>query len=372
MNVLFISTSLYPCKVGGVELFNYHLIKALAVNHNLWIITSCSINFNQKNINLVKINPKKIGSRKLSIIFEHSKNILKLRDKVEIIHVPYTSRSWLYACYIPLIKKLYGLRYILSLHGGAMLPWRPKFLHKFLFQHAGAIIAVSDTMKREYEQRSGKEITVIPPVIPFKKSAKTKIELKKKYGFYENEKIILSLGSIKKIKGSDIILNAFFLLGKNYIERHSVKIIFVGDGIMRRNLEDNVKKCGFEKYINFLGSIKHEEVPDIYKLADIYIIASLYEGTPLSLLEAMFNGLPIIGSDVRGINNIILDGENGLLFEKNNSLSLMTKIKKLLDNIKLMMDLGMKTEKYFKDNFNFEDTLNGHLKLYEQVARRII
>jgi len=370
MNILFISTQLYPCKIGGVEIFNYYLINALARNHDIWVITSCNTSFNQKNINVIKINPKKFISQKLSVIYEHSKNILEIKDKIGIVHIPYMSRSWPYGCYLPILKKICDLPYILSLHGGAMLPWKPKFVHKLLFQNADAIIAVSETMKREYEKRSGREIKVIPPLIPFKKSGVSKSKLREKFGFKKDDKIILSLGSINKIKGSDILLNAFMLLGEDYIKNRQIRLLYVGDGVMKNNLKEEVNYNSFESYVKFLGNVSHEKVPEMFKLADIFVIPSMFEATPISLLEAMFNGLPIIGTNTEGITNLISANVNGLLFEKNNYKSLMNKIKKLISENDLMMKVGRKAEEYFKKSFNFENVVSDHIKLYEQVARK--
>lgn len=370
MRILFISTHLYPCKLGGVELFHYHLIHALGKHHRIWVITACETDFSQENIHVMKINPKKLGSQKLSLIYEHTRNIIKVRKKIDVVHVPYMSRSWLYGCYLPVLKRLLRIKYVLSLHGGAMLPWRPRLPHKILFQNAAAIVAVSKALKEEYEKRSGREIEVIPPLLPFRKSAKKKSQLKEKYGFKEEEKVILCLESIKKIKGSDILLDAFLHFGEKFIERNKLRLLYVGDGVMRRELEAKVRKAQFEKHVKFFGNVVHEKIPEIFRLADVFVIPSLFEGTSISLLEAMFNGLPIIGSHIEGIANLISDEETGLLFEKNNSQSLSAKIKKLFDDDALMSELGRRAREYYQESFVFENTVKEQLKIYEQALEK--
>lgn len=370
MNILFICTQLFPCTIGGVEIFNYYLIKALGKYHDIWVITSCDTNFNQKNVHVIKINPKKLGSQKLSIFYEHSRNILTVRDKIDLIHVPYMSRSWRYGCYLPIIKKLCNLPYLVSIHGGGMHPWKPKIPHKLLFQHADAIVAVSETIKNEYEKRSGRNIKVIPPLIPFKKSKISKTKLREKYGFRKDDTIILSLGSIKKIKGSDILINGFFLLGKDYIEKNQIRLLYVGDGIMKKELKEKIKNRGFEKYAKFFGNIPYEKVPEMYRITDIFVIPSLFESFGISYLEAIFNGLPVIGSDTYVINKFIIDNKNGLLFEKNNYKDLANKIKELINKKELAKNLGEKAKKYYKKSYIFENVVKDHIKLYERIIKR--
>ena len=133
---------------------------------------------------------------------------------------------------------------------------------------------------------------------------------------------------------------------------------------MRVNLERIIKNKGFNENVKFLGNIKHVEVHELYKIADIYTITSFFEGTPISLLEAMFNRLPIIGSDVSGINNIITDCENGLLFENKNTKDLAEKIKLMIDNDELTQKLASKAKQDYLDNFKFDEVVLKHEKIF--------
>ena len=368
MNILFISPHLYPCHIGGVEVFNHHLIRALARHHRVWVLSSCGTDFGDQNIRLIKTNPTRLGFKKPSLLFEHSLFILKNKNSIDLIHVPYTSRSWIYGCYLPLFRKWLGLPYVLVLHGGAMLPWKPRLPHRLLFRKAAAIVAVSERIREEYTKRSGREIQVIPPLIPFQPSSRPKSSLKEAYGYREDEQVILSLGSIKKIKGSDLLLEAFFLLGEEEVERQGARLLLVGDGPMRGALEEEVRKRRFDRWVRFLGLLPHDKVPDAFGLADIYVIPSLAEGAPLSLMEAMFNGLPVIGSDIESIRLFIRDGENGLLFGAGDSLALREKLAVLLADQGLRERLSRAARKTAEAAFRFEDVVKRHLVLYEEIA----
>ena len=368
MNVLVVSPGLYPCITGGVEIANYFLIKELAKRgHNVWVLTSCTYNWDSRNVFLVKLNKRLLLNPTLSTLFQIFLELSKFQKLVDVIHVPYTSNSLL-AYPLFMAKKLFGINYVITVHGGGMHPWKPKILQYLFFTHAKAIVAVSETLRKEYEKRSGRNIEVILPLIPLHESEIAKEELRKRHGLRDGDRVIVSVGSIKKIKGSDALLSAFLKLGKPYVEKHNLKLLYVGEGPLKSMLEMKVRERRFDKYVKFLGAFPREEVPHVYKLADIYVIPSLFEGAPLSLLEAMFNGLPIIGTDVNGINNLISDGKTGLLFAKQNSEDLTEKIRQLVDNQDLLDELGNAAKKEYLQNYGFGDELSRFIKLLQSCA----
>jgi glycosyltransferase involved in cell wall biosynthesis len=366
MNILIISPRIYPCITGGVEIFNHYLTKELAKRgHNVRVLTTCVFNWNNRNIFPIKLNEKFLINPTLSTEFHLFFELIKLRTQIDIIYVPYTSNSLL-AYPLLFVKKFFDIHYVVAIHGGGMYPWKLEVFHKLFFKNADAIIAVSEIIKKEYERRSGRKIKVVPPLVPFSESNVLKAKLRKRYGFNNDIKILLSVGSIKKIKGSDILLFAFLALGKKFIEKNNIKLLYVGDGPLKLTLIENVKKRGFGEYVSFFGTIRYEEIPHIYKLADIYVISSLFEGTPVALLEAMFNGLPIIGTDVNGINNLIRHGKNGLLFDKKNINDLTEKIKELVENEGLCSELGIAAKRDYLKKYQFMDVVSEYIEVFRE------
>lgn len=368
VNIAVISPQMYPCITGGVEIFEYYLIKELsAQGHKIWVITCCDYNWNNRNIHLVKLWKGYPGLAFLSINFSMILNLNKVKGKIDLVHVPYTSNSNL-AYSALLVKKLFDIPYIITVHGGGMYEWKPKMPHQLFFKYANALVAVSETIKKEYELRTGRKIKVIPPLLPFKEPEIPKSELKNKLGFSNNDVILLSVGSIKKIKGSDVLLDAFLSLETEYVKANNLKLLYVGDGVMRDDLEKKVNEKNFSSYVKFFGNISHEKVPDMFKLADIYVISSLFEGNPIALLEAMFNGLPIIGTNVNGVNDLISHGKNGLLFEKGNVDDLKEKIKELVKNENLSNRLGNAAKNDYFRSCSFEDVVFEYIKLCRNIV----
>ncbi len=367
VNIAFVSPQIYPCYTGGIEIFNYCLVKELATQkHNIFILTCCNYDWKFKNVYNIKLHDRLLLFIRPSITINTLIELKKLKSQIDIVHVPYVSNSLL-AFPLLLAKKLFGIRYLISIHGGGMYEWKQNMFHKSFFKEANTIVAASTILKEEYEKRSKRKIKVIPPLIPFLKSIIPKNELRKTYGFSDLDLIILSLGSIKPIKGSDILLKAFLNLKKEYIEKNHLKLFYVGDGETKKSLKAIVKKASFEEYVKFYGLISYERVPEIYKLTDIYVIPSLFEGTPKSLLEAMFNNLPIIGSDTNGINNVITHNKNGLLFKTSDVQDLTNKLKTLVEDSDLRERLGRAANVYVRENYNYEKTLFKFIEAYKSV-----
>jgi len=369
MNILFISYGLYPCKIGGVEIFNYYLIKSLnRKGHQTFVITTCGQA--DSNSIIYSFNPKKLLSQKVSAILITLFFIVKLRKKIDVIHAPFMGNSWLMGFFLPICAKLFQIPYVLSIHGGGMHKWGPSFIRASLFRYASTLIGVSVAIQKEYGKRYGRVIKVIPPLIPFLESEISKNEIRKKYGFEEDNIIVLSLGSIKKIKGSDILLDSFLKLGKDYINKKKVKLLYVGEGEMEGKLRRRIDENRFESHVIFLGNVPYEKVPEMYKLSDIYVIPSLFEGTPKSLLEAMFNGLPVIGSNTTGINNIIYDRENGYLFNLEDSEDLKEKIKFVIENLN-QKEIGLKAKELVSNKYQYEETVKEFVEVYQNTIRNI-
>ncbi len=119
------------------------------------------------------------------------------------------------------------------------------------------------------------------------------------------------------------------------------KLIIVGDGSERRNLELLCSSIGMESHVNFVGQITQSRIAQYYCASDLFTLPSISEGFGTVLIEAMFAGLPIVATNVTGINEIVNNGENGYLVEPKNPTALSIKIIKLLDDERTRTRIGI-------------------------------
>ena len=164
-------------------------------------------------------------------------------------------------------------------------------------------------------------------------------EARQHLGLTELENIVTIgyIGGLKPEKNLETLVKAFREFIKSCTEA-KVRLIIIGDGPTRPILEEYVKENGIDGCTFFLG-----HVPDAYKFLnalDIFVLPSLSEGSPLSLVEAMVAGKAIIASDIPAIREIVEDGKEALLFNPHDPQQLKDLILTLYNNLELRKRLG--------------------------------
>lgn len=365
--VAFIVLDIYPCYIGGLEIFYNKLLPEVSKKFDVTLITCCS-KVKAGNYTVHKI-PRRFlsipGTTRITTLLFTALALIRLRRSISIVHLPYTGNSGKWGFVLPFLKKYFGISYLLHIHGGGMMKWKRMSADKALFKHAGKILAVSKVTKEEYERRSGKEVELVFPLVPFTKEEKGEEVIRRELNLQPDEKVILFVGSIKPLKAPDVLLRAFFQLGREFIQKEKLKLIFVGGGSMLSSLEKEVTDSGFGDHVRFVGKIPYAEVPGFYKIADIYVIPSRFEGTPKSLLEAMYNELPIIGADVNGIQNILEHGVDGLLFQKDDAEDLKQCLKKFIKDESEGRRQGKAAKDKYEKSYTFEQTIDNLTRIYK-------
>ncbi|MGQ9667117.1 MAG: glycosyltransferase family 4 protein [Anaerolineae bacterium] len=136
-------------------------------------------------------------------------------------------------------------------------------------------------------------------------------------------------------KGHIYLLKALELLGA---EAGALRLLLVGDGPLEDSLRKFVRDAGLESRVTFAGY--REDIPRLLAGADIYVLASLSEGMPRSILEAMAMELPVIASDIRGCRELVGHGEPGLLVPPADAGALAEALCRLADDAKLRQSMG--------------------------------
>jgi len=141
----------------------------------------------------------------------------------------------------------------------------------------------------------------------FKKGREKTIS-RESLGLRPQDIVFGTVGNLRKEKNQELLIRALAIMKDR---GRSFKALFIGDGPCRSDLKMLATELGVEKQVIFLGI--RSDVPRLYGLFDIYCLTSRFEGLPLTLLEAMAAGIPVIGTDVLGIREVIRNNENGLL-----------------------------------------------------------
>ena len=165
------------------------------------------------------------------------------------------------------------------------------------------------------------------------------------------------------MKNPETIIEALKLFSSEELKLFNPHIVYAGDGASREYLKKKAAEYKLENRISFLGNIPKEKVKDIYKLSDYYLIASDFEGTSVSLLEAMFNRKPIIASRVSGIVNTIREGKDCLMFTVKNAAELKGCLIKYIQQPQLAKDLSSNAYEHYLCNYNYYNVVAEYIEI---------
>ena len=196
----------------------------------------------------------------------------------------------------------------------------------------------------------------------------SKDEIRRRYGLSGKDFVVGTVGSLIPKKGHRFLIEACSDLVKSIPD---IKLLIIGEGESREALERLVRSVGISQRVRFLGPRK--EVPEIVKMMDLFVLPSLQEGFPRTLLEAMYMGLPVCASNISGIPEIIRNGQNGLMFEPADPSGISRQIFSLCSDAGFRKNLGSNARKTVEAGYLPEDYLRNleglYLKLYEDKKR---
>lgn len=155
------------------------------------------------------------------------------------------------------------------------------------------------------------EITVIPNPIDLSRFQTAKGDSVKREYNLSDEKVLINIGRIAPEKNLELLLQSFRLILAG--ASGPVKLMIVGDGPSLKGLKELARELGIANAVIFTGLVEPSRVPDYLAAADLFVMTSKTEVKPLTQLEALASGTPIVAVSAAGANDTIIHGENGLL-----------------------------------------------------------
>ncbi|MEP7290504.1 MAG: glycosyltransferase [Chloroflexota bacterium] len=167
-------------------------------------------------------------------------------------------------------------------------------------------------------------------------------------------------------KGVAYGLRAFALIAAQFPEAH---LVIAGDGIRRGALESEAKALGMAERVHFLGW--RGDTANVLAALDVLLMPSLWEGFGLVMLEAMAQAVPIIGSDVSAIPEVVVDGETGLLVAPRDTAGLAQALEQLLSDAALRRHMGLMGQDRVETIFSVERMTTETLRFYDQSLQDV-
>jgi glycosyltransferase involved in cell wall biosynthesis len=178
----------------------------------------------------------------------------------------------------------------------------------------------------------------------------------------EDDTVVGIVARLDLQKGFEYLLQAARELCKTF---HALKIIIVGEGPDRNAIEEMIRQYGLQSNVILAG--QQSNMPGVYAAMDIFVLPSLNEGLPMTVLEAMAASKPVIATRVGAIPSVITDGENGLLVAPKDAESLRNAIASLLDDPERRRRMGDQAHAWVSQNHTSEAMALKYREMYEEV-----
>lgn len=385
MKILFFNYE-YPPLGGGAGNATFYLLQEFTKIPSLeidLITSSIDKKFHLEIINdRVKIYKLPIGKNEKNLHFQSQKDLLvytwkafwfsrKLvkKNSYDVIHSFFTVPCGFLALIYHISHKI---PYIISLRGADVPGYSERFsfiygllkhLIRFIWNRSFRVVANSHgLMELALKTKPDLDLQVIYNGVNIKEFYPKKSIQSKSFKLK-----IICVSRITARKGIKYLIKAIKkLVDKDF----NIELKIIGEGNDKENLEKLTKNLNLEKYVEFLGMIKHEKLPEIYQQADLFILPSLNEGMSNTILEALASGLPIITTATGGTKELVHDGKNGFIIKMKNSNDIADKIEKLINNPELKQNMGIQSRIY-AENFNWEKMAYKYFELYDEASKKI-
>ena len=329
--------------VGGAENMVAQLVAGLkAINANVFVITSNPKidNHLQKKIDLTGAKVFYNDSSKKNL-FARIKNFFRInailkKEKPDVIHTNLSIVIYaLPYVFFHKVKLIHTVHNIPSKDVGRSTRFLLRLLVKLKKVRFTSISRrIQQEIVREYGVAESVAPVIVNPV-----NCKLYDNLIPERKFMGTTRFV-SVGRLAPQKNHFLLLKAF---KKLLDEGCDARLTVAGDGNLKDSLIDFVVQHKIEERVSFLGEVSN--IPELLVESDAFVLSSDYEGLPLTLLEAMAAGLPIVSTDVGGVSDIVKDGLNGLLVPPQNVDMLADAMFRLAHDEKLRSDFASNSVK---------------------------
>jgi len=241
---------------------------------------------------------------------------------------------------------------------GVREPLLSQAIKKFIFRQAAAVLATSEYQSLVTQQYCPKGLKVM--TTPFG------VDLKL---FRRDEGIVkppgvVTLGFVKRLEenyGPHILIEAFELVERSH---KNVRLLMLGEGSMRKALEERLKQMGLLDKVVFTGCLENHRVPEFLNRMDIFVMPTFSETFGVAAVEAQAMELPVVASDIEGVKEIVIHNRTGLLFQKGNSEALARCLIDLIENPEKRVSMGAEGRRIVSAQYDWERNVDQVEKIY--------
>jgi glycosyltransferase involved in cell wall biosynthesis len=256
------------------------------------------------------------------------------------------------------------------LHGyyGPLKSWLLLQMERGLGRITDRLVTVSASVKEDliaYRVAPAEKISVIPlglDLKPFFDCLSLKGEFRGELGLDPGVRLVGILGRMFPIKNHRLFLESAARAAE---QETNVRFVIVGDGILRSEMERYAQDLGIHQKVTFTGW--RRDLPRIYADLDLLVVSSDNEGTPVSAIEAMASGRPVVATRVGGLPDLVHDGETGYLVPAKQPEALAAAMLKLIRNSQRAEQMGRAAQLSVKERFSLNRLVSDTEGLYQDL-----
>lgn len=289
------------------------------------------------------------------------------KEKIDIIHV-----NGLVSIQAPIAAMISRKKVVWHL-ANTMYPQILVKILMPLIQRISFIITISESVDEYYcngkfirNKRIVREPVDLNIFNPTKISSLEREAYRKHLGGSERTFLIGVIGNIVPVKGHEYLIKAL----PSILEEKKIKLIIVGatfntQETYNQKLRSLVNELGMEDRVTFLG--QRDDVPHLLAAFDIFVLPSLYEGTPIAILEAMAMEKPVIATRVGGVQDLVVHTQTGLIVDPEDSEVLALASIQLINNTSLRVSMGKMGRLRVEKLFSLESCVEAHKEIYRSI-----
>jgi len=241
---------------------------------------------------------------------------------------------------------------------------RARLIQRYAFTHGVKPVAVAEEVAASLGSLYGiHRSRVIPNCIPTDLYANPQTPRnvwRATQGFKDTDVLFVCVARFAPQKNHSLLLESF---AEGPASDPRAHLVLVGEGDLRANLEEQARKLQVAEKVHFLGL--RSDIPDVLGAMDVFVLSSDYEGNPLSVLEAMASGLPIVSTAVGGVPNLFEAGKEGFLVQPGDHQGLAKSMNSLLKYEAARKLMGAAAASRARANFDVANMVRAYEEVYE-------
>jgi glycosyltransferase involved in cell wall biosynthesis len=343
--------------------------------HDVFVFAFGDLEYHDGEPRVIRSPGLRLQNTGFYLSFRYRRAAKHLLQSMDIIHVhhPFLSGrlalSYARPLHIPIVFTNHT-RY--DLYAQAYLPLMPEEISEGLLRTympsfcdaVNLVISPSAGMEKVLRKLDVKSpIEVVPNGVELKRYHNAEPLPRSDFGFEADDVLLIYVGRLGPEKNLDFLLRAFNGVTQAF---DHVRLLILGDGPARPELESLASSLGLSACVRFEGMVPYDRLPAYLAMSDAFVTASVTEVHPLSVIEAMGTGLPVLGIESPGVGDTVEDGRTGFLTDED-AIAFAVKMTRLVTEHELRRKMGAAAREA-SSRYAIERTTQMMLKHYDRLV----